>query len=174
MESALRLQVKNDIRKFAGDVIEQTKDKVTVETASKLLSVVNDINLLIKPEVVTFLSKQNATIEKYFGIPKNVPITELGNLQDSVEIDEYEARLKERTAELEKIYKQQAIMMLYLSKENELYQQFADIGTDADLCDLYENNLVRSKNETEECLSATEQLDTLSIRDNESETIVID
>lgn len=174
MESALRLQVKNDVRKFAGDVIEQTKDKVTVETASKLMSLVDNINLLIKPEIVAFLSKQNATIEKYFGIPKNVPITELGNLQDSAEIDEYEARLKERMVELEKIYKQQAIMMLYLSKENELYQQFADIGTDAELCDLFENNFVRSKNETEECLSATEQLDALSIIDSQSKTIVIE
>lgn len=174
MESTLRLQVKNDIRKFAGDVIEQTKDKVTVETASKLMSVVDDINVLIKPEIVAFLSKQNATIEKYFGIPKNVPITELGNLQDSAEIDEYEARLKGRMAALEKIYKQQAVMMLYMSKENELYQQFADIGSDAELCDLFENNFVRSENKTEECLSATEQLDALSIRDSESGTIVTD
>lgn len=174
MESALRLQLKNDIRKFAGDVIEQTKDKVTVQTASKLMSVTEDINLLIKPEIVTFLSKQNATIEKYFGIPKNVPITELGDLQNSAEIDEYEARLMEQMAELEKIYKQQAIMMLYLSKENELYQQFADIGSDAELCDSFENNFSRSKNETEECLSATEQLDALSIRDSESGTIIID
>lgn len=144
-ERLFRLHCKRMVEKFTENVIDAAQRELTVETANKIKSLGSNALNLIKPETVRFLSKINAVIDKNFTIPAKVPIGE-NSLQNTPDMDDYERKCKEDIAELELVYKQQAIMMAHLSKELAFYDSelVAEAETDSEMCNLFENNFSKS------------------------------
>lgn len=144
-EKLFRLHCKRVVDKFTNNVIEAAQRELTVETAMQIRSLsANSLNL-IKPETIKFLSKTNALIDKHFTIPETLPI-ENNTLQNTPAVDDFEKDCKKNIAELELVYKQQAIMMNHLLKEKELYDTklMEQALIDQSMCDLYENNFTNS------------------------------
>lgn len=133
------------VDKFTENVIDAAQRELTVETANKIKSLGSNALNLLKPETVRFLSKVNALIDKHMTIPMNVPIG-ANNLQNMPEMDDYERKCKEDIAELESVFKQQAVMMAYLAEELKFYDNelIGEAETDNEMCNLFENNFTES------------------------------
>lgn len=133
------------VDKFTENVIDAAQRELTVETANKIKSLGSNALNLLKPETVRFLSKINALIDKHFSIPMNVPIG-ANKLQNMPEMDDFERKCKEDIVELETVYKQQAVMMMYLAEELKFYETelITEAETDNEMCNLFENNFTES------------------------------
>lgn len=144
-EKLFRLHCKRVVDKFTNNVIEAAQRELTVETAMQIRSLSTNALNLIKPETIKFLSKTNALIDKNFTIPETLPI-ENNTIQNTPTVDEFEKNCKKNIAELEMVYKQQAIMMNHLLKEKELYDTklMEQALIDQNMCDLYDNNFSES------------------------------
>ncbi|XP_031633979.1 uncharacterized protein LOC116347522 [Contarinia nasturtii] len=142
-ETMFRLHCKKMIEKFSNDVISSAQKEFTVETANNIKSFAEkDAMKLIKPETVKLLLRANSYIDKVFTIPPSVPVGE-NFLQNTPEMDEYENKCKLEIAELDLVYKQQAIMMNYLQKELEMYDSsglIEESEIDMSMCDMFDNN----------------------------------
>lgn len=148
------MHCKRVVDKFTENVIDAAQRELTVETANKIKSLGSNALNLLKPETVRFLSKINALIDKHMTIPMNVPIG-VNNLQNMPEMDDYERKCKEDIAELESVFKQQSIMMAYLTEELKFYDNelIAEAESDNEMCNLFENNFTES-NFNEELVDA--------------------
>lgn len=144
-ERLFRLHCKRMVDKFTENVIDAAQKEFTVETANKIKSFAGNALNLIKPETVKLLSKTNVLIDKYFTISPSIPIGE-NSLQNTPEMDDYERKCKEDIAELELVYKQQAIMMEHLSKELAFYDKelVAEAEIDNEMCNLFEMHFTES------------------------------
>lgn len=152
------------VDKFTENVIDAAQRELSVETANKIQSLANNALNLIKPETVKFLSKINAQIDKHLTIPESVPIGE-NNLQNTPDMDDYERKCKEDIAELELVYKQQAVMIAHLSKELEFYDKelVTEAEIDSEMCDLFENNFTESNFNAELIDNVVEILNGISV-----------
>lgn len=142
-ERAFRLHIKQTLEKFIKNVIDAAQRELTAETANRIKSISNVTLNLIKPEIIRFLSKFNALTDKFFGIPADLSIDEEKLLQNTSDMDDYEMKCKKDIAELELVYKQQAIMINHLKAELDLYETgsvMAEADIDMSMCDLFEEN----------------------------------
>lgn len=148
VETMFRLHTKKMIEKFTSDVITSAQKEFTVETANNIKTFAeNDAVKLIKPETVKLLQRMNAYVDRMFSIPPSIPIGEYC-LQNTPEMDEYEKKCKMDIAELERVYKQQAIMMNHLRKESEMYVSsglLQEAEIDMNMCDMFESNFTDTK-----------------------------
>lgn len=153
-ERLFRLHCKRRVDKFANNVIEAAQRELTVETANKIKSLESNALNLIKPETIKILSKTNALIDKHFTIPETLPI-DGDSLQNTPDMDDFERKFKQDIADLELVYKQQAVMMNYLAKEKELYDTklMEEAEIDMRMCDLFESTFTNS-NSTDSNLNA--------------------
>ncbi|XP_055325764.1 uncharacterized protein LOC129579621 [Sitodiplosis mosellana] len=144
-ERLFRLHCKRMMDKFTENVIVAAQRELTVETANKIKSLGNNALNLIKPETVRLLSKIHALVDKHLTIPPSIPISE-NCLQNTPDMDDYERKCKEDIAELELVYKQQAIMLAHLAKELTFYDNelIAEAETDIEMCNLFENHFTES------------------------------
>lgn len=141
-ERAFRLHIKRMFEKFTKDVVDAAQRELTVETANRIKSI-SDITLnLIKPEIIRFLSKFNAQIDKHLGIPADLAIDDEKCLQNTPIMDDLELQCKKDIAESELVYKQQALMIKYLRAELDLYETELTPQAEIDMgmCDLFEEN----------------------------------
>lgn len=140
-----RLHCKKLVEKFTNDVIDAAQRDLTVETANKIKALASSALNLIKPETVKLLAKTHGQIDKHFSIPISVPVGESG-LQNTPDMDDYERSCRKDVAELELVYKQQAVMINHLKMEMELYDGYLmeQANIDAAMCDLFENNFTES------------------------------
>lgn len=127
------------VEKFTNSVIDAAQRELTVETAAKIKSMSDNVLNLIKPETIKLLSKLNALIDKHFSIPDNLPLAE-NILQNTPAMDDYEDQCKKEIAEMELVYKQQAVMISHLKSELELYDTKLDAEAHIDLgmCEVFE------------------------------------
>lgn len=130
------------VEKFTQNVIEAAERELPVETAQRIKSISEVTMNLIKPEIIRFLSKLNALIDKYLSIPSDLIIDEEKCLQNTPDMDSYEAECKKDLVALEKAYKQQMLMMNLLKAELELYdgELIAEAEIDMEMCNLYEQH----------------------------------
>lgn len=133
------------VEKFTSKVIDAAQRELTVEMANKINALGGSAMNLIKPETIKFLSKTNMLIDKHLTIPETVSVGK-DSLQNTPDMDDYERQCKKDIADLELVYKQQAVMMNYLAKEKELYDTklMEEAAIDMGMCDLYENNFTGS------------------------------
>lgn len=160
-----RLHTKRMVEKFTNNVIDAAQRELTVETANKIQSLTDDSLNLVKPETIKILSKFNALIDKNFTIPTNVSMGE-NSLQNTPAMDDYEKECKKEIAELERVYKQQAIMMSHLMAELELYdnsQLVEEAEIDMGICELFENNFTDSNFSAEIVDNVVRQLNSIGI-----------
>lgn len=156
------------VEKFTKNVSEAAQRELSTETANRLKSV-SDISLnLIKPEIIRFVSKFNALIDKYFSIPADLVIDEAKQTQNTPETDSYEMQCKKDIAELELVYKQQAHMINQLKAELDLYDDelMTEAELDMGMCDLFEKHFGDCSNS-----SSTSSLS--SCTNDSSDTLVI-
>lgn len=153
------------IDKFTEDAIEGTKKEITVETANQMKSFSGIAFNLIKPETIKFLSKINTLVDKYFTIPSNLPIGGNG-LQNTPDMDDYEKKCKEEIAELEKVYKQQEVMMRQMKDELKFYEQqiLEEVQIDMQMSEMFEENFKESKFKEDTIDNVVEILKDTSIR----------
>lgn len=164
-ERMFRLHTKRMVEKFTNNVIDAAQRELTVETANKIQSLTDDSLNLVKPETIKILSKFNALIDKNFTIPTNVSMGE-NSLQNTPAMDDYEKECKKEIAELERVYKQQAIMMSHLMAELELYdnsQLVEEAEIDMGICELFENNFTDSNFSAEIVDNVVRQLNSIGI-----------
>lgn len=136
------------VEKFTKNVNDAAQRELSVETANRIKST-SDVTLnLIKPEIIRFISKLNALIDKYFGIPADLVIDEEKRLQNTPDMDSLEMQCKKDIAELELVYKQQALMINQLKAELDLYDNelMAETEIDMGMCDLIEENFGDCRN----------------------------
>lgn len=172
-ERAFRLHTKRMVEKFTKNVVDAAQRELTVETANRIQSI-SDITLnLLKPEIIRFLSKFNALIDKHFGIPADLIIDEEKCLQNTPDMDSYEMQSKKDIAELELVYKQQALMINHLQAELDLYDSglTAEAEIDMGMCDLFEENFSdfedsSSNSNTDSVANVLEQLNSFGINLN--------
>lgn len=139
-ERVFRLHTKRMVEKFTNSVIDAAQRELTVETATKIKSMSDNVLHLIKPETIKFLSKLNAHIDKHFSIPDNLPLGE-NSLQNTPDMDDYETQCKKEIAEMELVYKQQAIMIMHLKSELQLYLEAKmdnEAHVDLGMCEVFE------------------------------------
>lgn len=150
VERVFRMNNKRMIEKFTNNVIDAAQRELTVETATKIQSLSNNALNLIKPETIKFLSKMNALIDKSFTIPATLPIVE-NSLQNTPAMDDYEKERKKDIVEMERTYKEQALMISHLMAELELYDGglVDEAEFDMGICDLFENNFTDSNFDAE-------------------------
>lgn len=140
-ERAFRLHTKRMVEKFTQNVIDAAERELPAETAQRIKSISDVTVNLIKPEIIRFISKFNALIDKYFSIPSDLVIDEDKCMQNTPDMDNYEKQCKKEFAESELVYKQQALMINHLKAEFELYDNVLMIAeTDMGMCDLFEKN----------------------------------
>lgn len=147
-ERAYRLHTKRMVEKFTKNVNDAAQRELSVETANRIKSI-SDVTLhLIKPEIIRFVSKLNALIDKYFGIPVDLVIDDEKRSLNTPDMDKYEMECKKDIAKLELVYKQQALMINHLKAELELYDNglMEEADIDMGMCDLYEENFGDSSN----------------------------
>lgn len=164
-EKIFRLHTKRMVEKFTNNVIEAAQRELTVETANRIQTFANNTLNLVKPETIKFLSKFNALIDKNFAIPPTLPMCE-NSLQNTPAMDDYEAECKKEIAELELVYKQQAVMMSHLKAELELYdslQLMDEAEIDMGICDLFENNFTNSNFNAEIVDNVVRQMNDIGI-----------
>lgn len=136
-----RKQVQRNVELFASSIIEGTKEKLTVDAASKMLTMADNMEAMYKPEMVDVIAKHNGLMDKYFTIPKDVQIAGYSRCLELNGLDDVEKEHLERQALLEKTILQQHVMMTSLLQENELYDSvIAEIASDAELSNFVENN----------------------------------
>lgn len=141
-ERAFRLHTKRMVENFTKNVVDAAQRELPAETANRIKSI-SEITLnLIKPEIIRFVSKFNALIDKYLSIPADLPMDDEKCLQNTPDMDNFELECKKDIEELELVYKQQALMLNHLKAELDLYDDglMAEAEIDMGICDLYEEN----------------------------------
>lgn len=141
-ERAFRLHTKRMVEKFTQNVVDAAERELPAETAQRI-KLISDVTMnLIRPEIIRFLSILNALVDRYFAIPTDLVIDEEKCMQNTPDMDNFEQQCKKDLAELELVYKQQALMINHLKAELELYENelMAEAETDMGMCDLYEEN----------------------------------
>lgn len=141
-ERAFRLHIKRMMENFTEKVVDAAQRELSVETANRIKSI-SDITVnLMKPEIIRFLSKFNACIDKHLGIPADLPLDDENQMQNTPDMDNFEMQCKKDIAELELVYKQQALMINHLKAELDLYDNelVAEAEVDMGMCDLYEEH----------------------------------
>lgn len=128
-----------------------------------------NVQKLVKPEIAALVAKQNADIDKYFSIPNNMPLSEVDLIPNSAEVNAHEAEIDEKLAKLEKIYKQQSIMMMHLLREKEYYDALDYTKFDADICDSIEESTKNQGNENENSIDDLQDLTIVSINDSDDD-----
>lgn len=156
------MHTKRMLEKFTNSVIETVKRDLDDETAARIQTLSNQALNIIKPETIKFLSKFNALIDKNFAIPAHLPIGE-HELQNTLEMDDYEKQVKKEIADLELIYKQQAVLMNRLMCEKKLYdtELIGEVESDMASCNIVENNFVDSNASAELVESVMQQLNAI-------------
>lgn len=141
-ERAFRLHTKRMVEKFTQNVVDAAERELPAETALRIKSISDVTMNLIKPDIMRFLSKSNALIDKYLSIPADLIIDEEKCMQNTPDMDNYEMQCKKDFAELELVYKQQALMINHLKAELDLYDNelMAEAEIDMSMCDLLEEN----------------------------------
>lgn len=154
------------VEKFTKNVNDAAQRELPVETANRIKSI-SDVSLnLIKPEIIRFVSKSNALIDKYLSIPADLVIDEGKRTQNTPEMDNYEMQCKKDIAELELVYKQQALMINHLKAELVLYanELMTETEIDMGMCDLFETNFSDGSNSSDNTVAnAMEQLSSFGI-----------
>lgn len=165
-ERLFRMHCKRMAEKFTNSVIDAAQRELTVETANKIKSLAGNTLNLIKPETIKLLSKTNTLIDKHFTIPETLPLSSENMLQNRPEMNDYGRKCEQDIAEIELVYKQQAIMMNHLLKEKELYDTklMEEAQIDMSMCDLFEKHFSDSTTNTEDVDNVVQMLKDIDVQ----------
>lgn len=135
-------------------IINNGKKELKPETIQKLRSVENDSSKIIKSEMSALLQNYKNLTEKFMSIPKEFTSASYKSNQREMCNEQNELKLMEKAEIVDKVVKQQALMIAKMESELEHYENAIKENCEIDdgLCCLIENNLANVGLQDEEAI----------------------